>query len=318
MAKTVYLHFGRGKTGTTYLQAYLARNRARLRQFGIDYIPADGRDGEAGHQQFAKSFIDALPRYMEEPRAPLAARQAVQAAVLASASEHILISSENFPLCKFEALRTFFTRLDNVAAVHVIFFVRSQDELAESEYNQIVKLKGETCCFETYATSRIEGCDYFEEATRLEAVFGAKHIQFGVFDAAARNIVPQFLDMLGIDYTEFETPNTQAANDQFGNISLGYYALQAVRALNAIAMIDRRAIDQAISSALKGRDVPALMFDSDWGRRFRETYAASNEAFSRRFLGRTMTDLGGRRYSDDERDAIRQQIAGLNAQFKRG
>jgi len=72
--KTLYLHIGRGKTGTTAQPAYLGRNRDALLAAGIDYLLAGDRGRGVGHQEFAKSFITDPPGTMIPARDPAGIR----------------------------------------------------------------------------------------------------------------------------------------------------------------------------------------------------------------------------------------------------
>lgn len=142
--KTLYLHIGRGKTGTTAQQAYLGHNRDALLAAGIDYLLTGDRRRGVGHQEFAKSFIADPPGYMIPAANPQEIRAETAAEIRASTAPTLLLSSENFPLVDLDALKAWIGAVGVDLQVKVIFFVRSQDELAESEYNQIVKLKRET------------------------------------------------------------------------------------------------------------------------------------------------------------------------------
>ena len=51
--------------------------------------------------------------------------------------------------------------------------------------------------------------------------------------------------------------------------------------------------------------------DTAEARAFRGRYAQITRRFSARYLGQDLEDLGGRRYSDPQRDAIRARIRAL-------
>ena len=81
--------------------------------------------------------------------------------------------------------------------------------------------------------------------------------------------------------------------------------------LNSVEVERRGPLYDLIFRSLAAKDFPALYFNSDEAREFRESFADTNRAITGRFSGAEKADLGGRRYSDFERDAIRRQIEEL-------
>lgn len=307
--KTIFLHIGRGKTGTTFLQRFLATNRAALLDQGFDYLLADDGGRGVGHQQFAKSFISRLPELMEPAQNPDEVRRQVYDQVLKSRASNILISSENFPLADLTALHAFFADVPEPLEVKIILFVRSQDELAESEYNQLIKLKPVSCSFAEYVHKHLEDVDYFALATDWVNHFGVQNFFTRVYDGVRADVVAQFLSILpGVetDMSRYSLPDREAQN-----ASLGLRALTVLRMLNGTGLEDRTPLYENIIRALSTDDMPALFFDSASAANFRNSFADSNRAFSRTFLGREVADLGGRRYSDSVRDALRTRITDL-------
>lgn len=307
--RTIYLHIGRGKTGTTLIQRHLSRVRAALREQGVHYVLA-GESG-AGHQELAKSFIVAPPAVMIPAADPAATRSATLAEIAASDARTFLISSENFPLADVAAVAGFFGSLPGETTLRIILFARSQDELAESEYNQMVKLKRETRRFEDYATGALEGSDFFEEAMRWERALGEGCMTCRIYDGARRDVIDDFIGCI----PELRPDLLPAAggddSGDYANASIGIKALVAARILNEVELASRPPLYRELFAGLAGRDLPALLFDSRQARAFRERFAESNRAFTARYLDGARDDLGGRRYSDEERDAIRAEIEAL-------
>jgi hypothetical protein len=308
--KDIYLHIGRGKTGTTLIQAQMSQSRAELKDLGLHYVVADDAGRGVGHQQFAKSFIADLPPYMTPPVEPARVREAVREEICEAGDEVIVMSSENFPLADIPALARYFADLPVANRVKVVFFVRTQDEVAESEYNQMVKLKRETRPFRDYIEQALDGVEYFEEARRWEACFGRENIICRVYDGARRDVVRQFLSCL---------PVPQAALDAMpigdlrarGNASIGLKALAATRLLNMIEMEGREALYQGLFDRFAESDPPAVLFSAEGARAFRARFSTSNARFSQRYLDHCVTELPGRRYCDADRDALCQAARAL-------
>lgn len=308
--KTVYLHIGRGKTGTSAIQSFLSRARSSLHDSGLHYLLAGDHQGNPGHHQFAKSFISTLPAYMDPPQHPEIIRQATYDEICATPLDTVLISSENFPLADIGEIARFFAGFPFEIKVRVIFFVRSHDELLESEYNQMVKLKREARSLLVYADQAFEGVDYYAEASAWERSFGRENLICRVYDGARNDVVDRFLSCLpGMDQrlTGKVGPNLAT----YANRSIGIKALHVARLLNSIEIDHRDALYRQMFSRFAESDLPAILFDADEAGRFRTGFAESNRQFSARYLGTAVTDLGGRRYSDPEREAMRAQIRAL-------
>ena len=308
--RTVYLHIGRGKTGTTHLQASLSRSRDSLLACGIHYVLADDQGRGTGHQQFAKSFIDEVPDYMIPAHKPGLVRRQVADEILASTAQSILLSSENFPSANRENIHAFFSELPEAFDIKIILLVRSQDELAESEYNQMVKLKRETCSFAEYANEKLEDVDYLKLASEWEAVFGVGSVLCKVYDGASFDVVERFGSLLPGLTAGWNTQQRTPA-DAIANKSLGFRTLAAFRLLNGIELEEREEIYAQIQRGLQELDAPALFFNSQDAHTFRTKFADSNRAFCKRFLRMDAKDLGGRRYSDSERDRIYDALRAL-------
>jgi hypothetical protein len=131
MEKTLYIHIGAHKTGTTAIQQFLSGNRKKLLQNGCLY-PGNQR---AHHDlvrelrtltigEIGKNKNCATRRYFDE--------------IDRSRENKIIISSE-----AFENSGIFIDKLkeliDGRFKIKIICYVRRQDEKIESEYNQYVR-----------------------------------------------------------------------------------------------------------------------------------------------------------------------------------
>lgn len=307
--KNIYLHIGRGKTGTTLIQNYLGVQRDLLAGHGVHYVHADDAGRGVGHQQFAKSFIAAPPAYMIPAVDPEEMRENVREEIAKSDARAFILSSENFPLADIDAVRNFFRSLGDGICVKIVFFARSQDEVAESEYNQMVKLKRETRPFSAYCDEALDDCDYMQTAFAWERAFGREHIICRIYDAGSRDVVGQFLDTIPeltcVERRAIAPEQSRGA----ANASIGMKALVAARLLNGIEIPDRKRLYGQMFEEFARDDLPALLLDSADAARFRARFAESNRAFTARYFGYESEDLGGRRHDDEERDRIRSQIA---------
>lgn len=297
--KTVYLHIGRGKTGTTAIQAYLARAREDLARAGIHYISTSEHGG--GHQAFAKGFIAKPPAYMVLPQRTEEIRRKIAEEIAASPHSVFLLSSENFPLADLDLLSEWWAGLQ--LQVRIIFFVRSQDELLESEYNQMVKLTGETRSLMGYADEAFEGADFWAECESWARYFGAENMICRVYDGGRKDVIDRFLSCLPLNGAPLP-PFEGARERAYANVSLGASALEVARLLNRVDIEARREFYQPLFAAIADGDVPAVLMSAAQAQQFRARFEESNRKFCAKYLGSDVGDIGGRRYDDAERDRL--------------
>ena len=148
MGQTLHIHIGHYKTGTTAIQAFLARNRAALLAAGLDYaglgmaldkhnvfaVPLiygrhkqtdiTGHDGAARPREFWDPLLD----YVRDSAAP---------DVLVSSEEFIRIGED--PACT-EYLERVARRAGEDIRLRAIAYLRPPGSHLESWYNQLVKL----------------------------------------------------------------------------------------------------------------------------------------------------------------------------------
>lgn len=307
--KTIYLHIGLGKTGTTAIQVYLAKNCHKLLKSGLRYIQCAGGINGDGHQKFAKSFIQDVPEYMLLTNDEKSSQNDVADEINSCKEDLILLSSENFQLSEPSELLSFFSGLNHDYKINIILFVRSQDELAESEYNQIIKVRQEHRPFFEYINNEFDG-NFMNVVSKWERVFSKKNIICQVYKANENSVIKDFLDCIPIGNNAIsELP--PLAHDSI-NKSLGFTALNIKRMINILTADDQTnrhaELPETIVDLVGSDDCPALMMDSKQANQFRKRYKKSNIQFSKKYLGKKMTDLGGHRYTDKQRNEIIKKI----------
>ncbi len=86
------------------------------------------------------------------------------------------------------ALASFCLEAVGTARIKIIFFARSQDELVESQYNQMIKLALCRKTFCEYLDSELEELDFAASLAPWAAEFGKENIIARVFDAASDSV----------------------------------------------------------------------------------------------------------------------------------
>ena len=304
--KTIYLHIGIGKTGTLSIQNFLAANYELLLSAGINYL-GTGRM----HHNFAKSFITNIPHYMEAPANIETTHESILNAISQCDEDVILISSENFPSADPCLVRSFFNEVRGIYNFKIILFVRTQDELIESEYNQLVKVRAEKRTLSEYSDSDFYG-DFMKLASDWEQVFGRDNLICRIYNGANFNALTDFLNCLSIPINIDIYDSGKSA--PVTNSSLGFAALTTKRLLNILQPPQEKLLFRPpadLDLLFRDIDVPAILMSSIDARNFRERYYESNRKFTERYLGQSKPDLGGRKYSDSERDHYYQMCKNL-------
>lgn len=153
MKKSLYLHIGMGKTGTTALQDFFWGNRKILIDHDIRY-PKKGAVANAHHL-----LSPHIPRFLEgvwkfkrvEEWAP---------ELVKSPQKRILLSSELIAWAEGDVVREFCTELLQWFDVKVIVYLRRQDNIIMASYNQQIKAGPQRRKLDVIYDKKIELFDY--------------------------------------------------------------------------------------------------------------------------------------------------------------
>lgn len=190
------LHIGLPKTGTTYIQTVLYKNRDLLREHGVGFGPhLDPKTGS--HFPF---FVRALQKQgLEQVFAEIAARP----------EERILVSSED--ICHLMRSpspqggdRLWAHDIRDAAKglfdLRIIVFVRRQDHLRESSFFQAVRRHYSGSIDGYHHIVRNYIYDHDVRLRQLEEVFGRENIRLGINqDGEKRDVVADFLNLMDLD-----------------------------------------------------------------------------------------------------------------------
>ncbi len=204
--KTVYLHVGHAKTGTSALQTFFARHTEELSQAGIYYPPlvdltdaikgkATGGNGTPLGSVLAKDIEEtSIFKRKKAVRETVGDFVARNLAVFQRNEPHVLISSEFLQAFDSNRLKEFALELQNLGfATHIVFFARNYSELLFSSWQQGIKRGRFTGDFRQF----IETAEDTMGAA-MEEILAAQRLglTFDVFnyDDAKRDICSFFLE----------------------------------------------------------------------------------------------------------------------------
>lgn len=235
--KTLYLHIGGEKTGTTTLQVFLRDNASQLRKRGLVY-PADQNQpyfSGAEHAPLVAGLIkdEATVEFVSLRK--LASSQSAMPSLLrrlkSCDAEIAVISAEHFSsrLTKTSHLISLRTSLLQVAEnIKIVFYLRDQASLAVSAYSTAVKC-GRRAPFDPNEVNSTN--PYYNHLSTLDlwgSIFGVENLILREFDRQTLyrgDIVDDFFHIIDVPTDGLSRPSRR-------NESLDAVSLEVVREVN--------------------------------------------------------------------------------------
>lgn len=274
MRKQLYLHIGPHKTGTTSLQYYLNHNRANLSGRGWLYPKSGCPKTNYGHHEVARSFLGRGRFDISVLRQEIDRTQC----------RNILLSSEDLSLCRDpDIVANALSGFD----VKIVIFLRRQDELLLSMFNQGVKT-GSYCGSLPAFASNLEKngrLNHYELCERWAAVFGEGHVIATLY-RPDHSVIVDFFGRLGIDKDRCADPPRIHANRSVDPRLIG--AMKMIRKLGKEGLSDTYcneiiAIIRSFESRLNCNRTYSLM-NVEERQRFLARYRDSNLKLFDRFV----------------------------------
>lgn len=227
MKKKIFLHIGTHKTGTTSLQSFMDFNRNSLHEQGILY-PKTGWYHHSQHMlafQLKNILPPGMPDYDENIWNDL--RNEIDS----FSGSRVLISSEEFSTITSKEVSTLKEELKNYD-VEIIIYLRRQDELFESMFNQQTKdwrspRKAPISFFLKEPENIYQFLNYENLLAPWIENFNLDHVHIRLYD---KNCMPE-LDTVKdfIVFLRLDADKLNFAQNKKLNISVGAKALEAIR-----------------------------------------------------------------------------------------
>lgn len=182
---TLFIHIGAPKTGTTLLQKQAAQTRKRLRTRGVLYPESCLRG--FGHHDLAFMLSGGFPEWATPIDCSL---ESIENGLAREVKRHkgdILLSSENFFLFpEPEALKASLERIGLAAGrrVSILLYLRRQDDMLESWYNQMVKAQSYAGRIDDLLTEPPPFLNYAAGVETWRAVFGTAAMDVRIYEEA--------------------------------------------------------------------------------------------------------------------------------------
>jgi hypothetical protein len=289
MVKTVILHIGYPKTGTTSIQWCLNENRDKLRELGIQY-PESGQFHDHSHNRLAFALFDNLHEHFSDTQRTALFDQ-LGDELAASPCETAVLSSELF-VGRLEQMRAsqHFMDVFRGSKVRAVCYLRRQDSFLESLYTLSVWSPKRRLSLDVDAFLRSEHLslgDYYPVVSGWAEFLGGDNFIPVIYEQAHSNggCVRKFFECLNI------APDSLADLDIRVNAAIsGPLGTQIMRIVNTYTELsDEQRLDLAtrvkqLDAAVETLPVPNRLFSPEQrleiGRRFLE----SNEKLAQEFI----------------------------------
>ncbi|MEO1001215.1 MAG: hypothetical protein AAFW69_11545, partial [Pseudomonadota bacterium] len=201
--RTLYVHIGHGKTGTTALQRFCALNRRELARRGLTYLRT-GRQGIA-HHALTVAFGWTAYAWIDRkvPPETLLRRFTQELRMLRGDA---LISSETLSGMQDAEIETLARAVPEGVRIRVLYYVRRQDRHAESAFNQAMKGRNSArfASFEAYFEQRSGGglFDYLGTAERWARIVGRENVIVRRYERSllvGGDVSTDLCDAVGVD-----------------------------------------------------------------------------------------------------------------------
>ena len=240
--KTLYLHIGTPKTGTSALQHFFANNRKLLEGKGVYYPDLGFRFPDIGKHRNAH-FL-SYKKYIEKKQRDYETEKAIRDEGIQKLDEAfkshdtILLSDEHIWNEKemigqtLPALKSHFAEQE--VQIKVIVYLRRQDQVIQSFWAQKIK-ESSAISFEKYMEKekyRFFRLDYAARIQEFADVLGKENVIVRCYEkqqyqGEQKTIMSDFLQILGLEITD-EYKNS----DKVYNISLEGAYLEVKKQIN--------------------------------------------------------------------------------------
>lgn len=257
-AKTIYLHVGYQKTGSTALQFFLLKNRNKLREHGIQY-PKTGLLRNA-HHRFMASFGMPSTEWGKPEKSPEEYFKEFKEEIESSKCSSVVISSEDF---------SYFDDLERVVEgfyeyhVRIVVYLRRQDNFIQSRMRHYIKSFHHKYTKEEIPEDLWGHADYAEKIDNWLKYIDKEDILIRVYEKGqlkGGNVFSDFLDCFGLTLEDgFFIPEKEK-NPTFNRDSL-----EILRITNQISLPKSVRVNfgRLVSRALDGSDAMFIGLNGD-------------------------------------------------------
>ncbi|MEK8017304.1 MAG: hypothetical protein VSS75_010580 [Candidatus Parabeggiatoa sp.] len=290
--RTLTLHIGTHKTGSTSLQGFLFRNKERLRAQGY-YFPTEGSyywPQHNGHSGLAHALAGTRPSWLGAEikiLSPEASLAELHGHIRSENADHVLISSEHlFLRLEPKVLKAAFEHLGY--QLKVLVFLRRQDEFLESRYAQLVKTgricQGISAFVDTELNDTTSYSHYYHRLAALAKVFGHKNIVLKSVkaDQPQTQLYQDFLEAVELSFDpNYSLPPVRNPSPPAELILI----METLQRHSAGDESRHRTLNKQLLASAGFSDQKTTLLSSEWAQRILDQFAEENRRIAREFLG---------------------------------
>lgn len=266
--KTIYLHVGTHKTGTTALQKFLRNNADQLKEQQFIY-PLLSQSKEFNH-----CYIKSLDGWQN---------------VALSESFNYIFSCEDLYDRLFEYV-DFFKEKQARFNIVIIIYLKRQDLMTQSVYNELIKSARYYGDIKNFHNYQYDYKSFLEKVSRL---FGKENIIVRPYEKEQlvnNDIIADFLKLVNIDSnSEFIFDDNKLANPSLTPPLIEYF--KVLNKVNLDQKLKRQIhlaiADQTIAGNKAGLYKNHALLSPQQRLEILQNYQASNEKIAREYLGRS-------------------------------
>lgn len=308
--KTLYIHIGTPKTGTTSIQSFCVANTEKLESMGYAYPPCPhaypGVSVKRNNARFlVGTILDEKGECCEKEENKIFYEGMEKIKELFESHDRIILSDEaiwrTMDMRKKDLWKNLKQMGDEAGfQVKAIVYLRRQDKLICSLWNQKIKKVTGSLGEETFEEflKRINAdlrLDYYAKLERMAEVLGKENITVRRFEKEnflGGNIYADFLHTVDIDSMEgFVIPQMETNPGLYGNTH------EIKRALNGLPEMRESKNENFFRNILKecseisGKRYPCEMLSEEEARELLARYEEGNRKITEEYLGEEGTEL---------------------------
>ncbi len=317
--KTLYIHVGLPKTGTTSIQYFCTVNRKVLEQKNYCYPDMPFYYTNKSHTRNG-AFLESLYYDENGVHQPEREKEIVQEGLamvgeLFQRFDNVLLSDEGLWTPAYNSRRrTIWEELRAASEaggyqVKIIVYLRRQDQLLESRWNQQIKngtangkLQSNTITWEEFTKSSSKYVrlytDYDKGLRSIEKTLGRENIIVRRFDRKefyGGSIQADFLHAIGLELTE-----EYSLEEEFENLNLRLKGntLEIKRVINGVPTLtvqEAKHFQQVLMSCSEQSEgeYPCTMFSPEEARELLKRYEAGNNRIAEDYFhdGKPLFDM---------------------------
>lgn len=319
---TLYLHMGMPKTGTTYIQSFMRKNKAMLAENGYVYPKFDITFPGIGVNRNAHFMVcrirDEEGNLLREKQEEVFNNCFAKIGELFKEYDNVVLSEESL---WNSAEKNYFNKqlwadLKKKSAemnfdIKIVVYLRRQDLFVQSYWAQQVK-ETYTRSFEQFLKGKMHRnlkLDYYERLSQVAEHIGKENMLVRVYEKSQyqgtdNTLISDFLETIGLDLTdEYLKPERERVNR-----SLSGVYLETKRRMN---IFDEFKVKQSYFSHLLQKvvdknddhtafDANVCFTDPQQLKDYMANFAESNSKVAKEFLGREEGVLFYEQPSDEE------------------